>query len=98
MCDCKSGVVFGACNSQHQASNLLIAELFCRQFISLPFDDLAAEHFGREKARLIRLGTIIGPNDLLIGAIALANQRTLVTHNTREFSRVAGLQIEDWEV
>jgi tRNA(fMet)-specific endonuclease VapC len=32
-----------------------------------------------------------------IAAIALANNLTLVTHNTREFSRVAGLQIEDWE-
>jgi len=35
---------------------------------------------------------------LLIAAIALANQATLVTHNTREFSRVAGLKIEDWEI
>ena len=35
--------------------------------------------------------------DLLIAAIALANDLTLVTHNTREFSRVAGLRLEDWE-
>ena len=36
--------------------------------------------------------------DLQIAAIALANDMTLVTHNTAEFERVAGLQIEDWEV
>jgi len=35
---------------------------------------------------------------LQIAAIALANNLTLVTHNTREFGRVDGLQIEDWEV
>jgi tRNA(fMet)-specific endonuclease VapC len=39
----------------------------------------------------------IGPNDLLIAAIALANGLIVVTHNTSEFSRVPGLSIEDWE-
>ena len=39
----------------------------------------------------------IGPNDLMIAAIALTNNLTLVTHNTDEFSRVKGLRIEDWE-
>ena len=40
------------------------------------------------------LGTPIGPNDLMIAAIALANGLTLVTHNTSEFSRVPGLALE----
>lgn len=43
-------------------------------------------------------GTPIGAYDLQIGAIALANNLTLVTHSTREFERIEGLQIEDWEV
>ena len=38
----------------------------------------------------------MGPNDLMIAAIALAHDLVLVTHNTREFSRVEGLRIEDW--
>jgi tRNA(fMet)-specific endonuclease VapC len=42
-------------------------------------------------------GTPIGGNDLLIAAIALANGLTLITHNTRELGRIAGLKIEDWE-
>jgi tRNA(fMet)-specific endonuclease VapC len=62
----------------------------------LPFDDIAAEHFARERARLQALGTPIGLSDLLIASIALANNLILVTNNTREFSRVNGLQIEDW--
>ena len=41
---------------------------------------------------------LIGPNDLLIAAIAVAHGATLVTHNVPEFSRVEGLTYEDWEV
>jgi len=47
---------------------------------------------------LERLGTPIGPNDLMIAAIAVANDVVLVTHNTREFGRVEGLRCEDWEI
>ena len=43
-------------------------------------------------------GIPIGPYDLQIAAIALANNLTLITHNTREFGRMGGLQVEDWEV
>ena len=43
---------------------------------------------GTIRADLERQGTPIGPNDLLIAAIALANGAVLVTHNSREFSRV----------
>ena len=74
----------------------LIAQLRA-QFISLPFDDLAAEQYGKERARLAALGTPIGPNDLMIASIALAHRLTLVTHNTSEFSRVVGLVLEDWQ-
>ncbi len=43
-------------------------------------------------------GTPIGPYDTQIAAIALAANLTLVTHNVSEFSRIAGLRIEDWQV
>ena len=71
---------------------------FFGQLISLPFDDAAAETFGKVRAHLFAAGTPIGPNDMQVAAIALANNLILVTHNTGEFSRVPGLQIEDWEV
>jgi tRNA(fMet)-specific endonuclease VapC len=63
----------------------------------LPFDDRAAEFYGQIRARLAAQGLPIGPNDLMIASIALSNQLILITHNIREFSRVDGLQIEDWE-
>jgi len=46
---------------------------------------------------LEKLGKPIGPYDLLIAATALANGLVLVTHNTREFMRIPGIQLEDWE-
>jgi len=41
--------------------------------------------------------SIIGPNDLLIAAIARGSDATLVTHNMGEFSRISGLRVVDWE-
>lgn len=41
-------------------------------------------------------GTPIGANDLWIACHALAEDATLVTHNTREFERVQGLRWVDW--
>jgi len=49
------------------------------------------------RAALASLGKPIGPYDIQIAAIAMANQPTLVTHDTGEFGRVAGLAVEDWE-
>ena len=63
----------------------------------LPFDDAAAERYGELRARLKQAGNLIGANDLLIAASALADGLVVVTHNTREFSCVPGLVIEDWQ-
>jgi tRNA(fMet)-specific endonuclease VapC len=49
------------------------------------------------RAAIESAGTPIGTMDLLIAAIALANDLVLVTHNTKEFSRVPGLHVEDSE-
>lgn len=56
----------------------------------------SAQKAGRVRAHLRKLGTPIGEYELLIAGIALANKLTVVTHNTSEFSRVPGLQVEDW--
>jgi tRNA(fMet)-specific endonuclease VapC len=65
---------------------------------SLPFDAKAARHFGEIRAMLEQCGMLIGAYDMQIAAIALANHLTLVTHNTREFSRITELKLENWEV
>ncbi|MCI5148903.1 MAG: type II toxin-antitoxin system VapC family toxin, partial [Candidatus Electrothrix sp. MAN1_4] len=63
---------------------------------SLPFGDEAVADYGEIRAALAKAGTPIGPNDLLIAAVAKAHDVTLVTHNVGEFSRVHGLLLEDW--
>ena len=93
----KAELFYGAMRSNNPQRNLARQQQFLNLFVSLPFDDLSALVYGEIRAQLTALGTPIGPNDLQIAAIALANNLILVTHNTREFSRVDGLQIEDWE-
>ena len=60
--------------------------------IDLAVLDKAAELY----ADLRRAGQLIEDADLLIAAIALVHELTLVTNNTAHFSRIAGLQVEDW--
>ncbi|MBM3788553.1 MAG: type II toxin-antitoxin system VapC family toxin [Acidobacteria bacterium] len=62
----------------------------------LPFDEMAARTAARIRLDLEARGSPIGPIDTLIAATALAHGAILVTHNVREFERVAGLIIEDW--
>lgn len=88
---------YGALRSDYVEKTLTKQATFLNRFVSLPFDDAAHVHAARIRAELAQAGTPIGPNDLLIAAIALSNNLMLVTHNTKEFSRVTGLQLEDWE-
>ena len=67
-------------------------------FDVLPFDAADARCAGEVAAQLWASGQPIGPYDTLIAGQALARDLTLVTHNTREFARVPGLRLEDWEL
>jgi tRNA(fMet)-specific endonuclease VapC len=62
-----------------------------------PFTLADAVAFGRLRAHLARRGELIGPCDLLLAAQALRLGAAGVTHNHREFSRVPGLKVEDWQ-
>ena len=62
----------------------------------LPFDADAGRRAGALRAKLEDAGTPIGPYDLLIAAHALALDLLLVTANTAEFGRVAGLRLKNW--
>jgi len=93
----KAELFYGARLSQRAPENLKLLAHFFAPFVSLPFNDRCAEQYGQIRAELARAGTLIGPNDLLIAAIARAYDLTLVTHNVEEFGRVDGLRLEDWE-
>lgn len=94
----KAELFYGAMKSDNSQKNLRIQKSFLQQFVSIPFDDRCAEIYGNIRAELANAGTPIGWNDIQTASIALANNLILVTHNVREFSRIAGLRIEDWEV
>ena len=63
-----------------------------RDFLILPFNEAASEHF--QALRLSRL--TIGTKDLRIASICLANDATLLTRNMKGFSKIPGLRAEDW--
>lgn len=99
LCDIvKAELYYGAFRSARPEENLQKIETFFLGFHSLPFDSRAAAECGRIRRELEAAGMPIGPYDLLIASVALANDLILVTHNTREFRRIPGLSVEDWEV
>lgn len=62
----------------------------------LPLDTKAAEDAARIRHELESIGQKIGPYDLLIAGQALSADRILISNNTKEFGRIAGLQLDDW--
>lgn len=92
-----SELTFCACNSEHVTENLTRLQRFRAAFLSLPFDDRAAAECGQIRTAPRKYGGEIGVADIYIAAIARVHDLTLVTHNTREFSHVAGLSLEDWQ-
>ena len=87
---------YGAYRSQKVAFNLETLRLLFADLAILAFDREDARVAGEVRAELSRQGTPIGPYDVLIAGHARARGLTLVTNNTGEFRRVAGLKLEDW--
>lgn len=87
---------YGICKSSRPMQNRDAVRQFLAGIRIVNFDMLAAEHFGDIFAELERNHMRIGDRDTLIAAQARSHGYTVVTHNTREFERVRGLNIEDW--
>lgn len=94
----KAELWHGAQKYRRTDLRLKTLETLFADFVSLPFDDLAAWHYADIRHRLELAGRIIGPNDLKIAAICRANGTTLVSSNLVEFSRVPDLLLEDWAI
>jgi tRNA(fMet)-specific endonuclease VapC len=86
---------FGAVKS---GSKRLATQLdaILERLIIFPFDAPADEQYGQLRHDLQKKGQVIGANDMLIAAHALALGRTLVTDNLGEFKRVRGLSTKNW--
>lgn len=89
-------LMHGVEKSMAVEKNRVAMSLFLSPITILQFDERAAEEYGRIKAELEKKGTPIGLMDTLIAGHARSSGLILVTNNTREFSRVVGLAVEDW--
>lgn len=87
---------FGAAHSDDYAKRRKQYLEVTAPYNIIDFSEKEASSYGKIREQLTKDGKLIGPNDMLIAATALANEAVLVTHNTDEFSRVKGLSLEDW--
>jgi len=89
-------IEYGIAKSGRRQHNRRVFDALLSGFRVVPFDAAAARLYGPIRAHLERRGRLIGPYDLMIAAHAQAIDAVLVTDNTREFDRVAGLKTENW--
>ena len=69
---------------------------FVSRLVVIPWDEIAADHYGAIRASLEMAGTPVGAMDMLIAAHARSCNATLVTNNQREFGRIKGLTSLNW--
>ncbi|MGO2334041.1 type II toxin-antitoxin system VapC family toxin [Providencia sp.] len=88
---------FGAVGKKASAKHNVLVDAFCERLDAiLPWDKAAIDATTTIKKMLSDIGTPIGNNDTAIAGHAISSNSILVTNNTREFSRVSGLKLEDW--
>lgn len=86
----------GANRSSRREDNLARLEVLLSALIILPFDEAAGRRFGVLKAELEARGEPLDDLDLQIASIAIENNFSLITNNTKHFTRVDGLQLMNW--
>ena len=91
-----SELSFGVENSRFRKANLAALDAFLLDFRVVPFDETAAREAGRVRAELEKKGQRIGAMDTLIAAHAKSLGLPVVTNNVADFSRVRGLEVENW--
>lgn len=89
---------YGARHSGNYLQNKNLYETFIQPYKTVSFSKEMSEIYGAIRNDLTKTGKTIGPNDLIIAATVLHENGILVTHNTNEFSRVNGLNLQDWTV
>lgn len=89
-------LLYGVELSAQPQRNLADVEGFIARLEVLDYDQAAAAHTGQIRAELRKAGTQIGPYDQMIAGHARSRGLVVVTNNTQEFQRVAGLRLEDW--
>ena len=94
----KAELLLGVEKSIKRELNERIFNKFLEPFEVISFDDESSIVYAKIRANLEKKGRIIGPNDLIIAATVMAHKGILITHNTKEFKQISGLEIEDWVI
>ena len=92
----KAEIDFGASKSKNPKQTRDLYYKFLSIYTIVPFTEKETRIYGDIRYQLEKAGKLIGANDMLIAAIVMSHNGILVTHNVNEFSRIKGLQIEDW--
>ncbi len=92
----RAELLLGALKATDPKKTMHTVESFLEPFDIIEFGAKESITYATVRFELERGGFSIGPNDLIIAAIVLSAQATLVTHNIKEFKRVPGLMLEDW--
>jgi tRNA(fMet)-specific endonuclease VapC len=87
---------YGVAKSKYHEKNAKALDEFILPLEILPFDEEAALSYGDIRATLEKAGTPVGAMDMLIAAHAVSLGLILATNNVREFERIAGLRLADW--
>jgi tRNA(fMet)-specific endonuclease VapC len=88
---------FGIANSKRKEQNQIKVNAFISGLDVIDFSAKCALFYGELRFELKQKGISIGNNDLLIASHALCERATLVTNNSSEFGRVAGLKLDNWD-
>jgi tRNA(fMet)-specific endonuclease VapC len=86
----------GAYRHPNPARLLLLIEDLLREVNVLDFDAECAEQFGKLRGALLQQGVSVSVPDLMIAAVALVHDLTLVTHNTSDFECISNIRLENW--
>ena len=86
---------YGAYHSDRVAEKLLLINKLIDSVNVLPINS-SIDEYGKQKDRLVKAGLMIEDFDLLIGCTAVANGMIMVTDNVRHFSRIEGIELENW--
>lgn len=91
-----SELLFGVEKSSRKSENHAKLTEFLMPFEIVPYTERMSEIYAQIRTKCAKNGSIVGPNDLLIASIVIANNGILATRNTKEFSRIKSLKLIEW--
>ena len=89
-------LLYGAFKSSQKESNLQRIKKFLKLVNIIPFCEDSTYTYAENKASLRKKGNLIDDMDLMIASTAITNDMTLITNNTKHFSRVPSLKLDNW--